>query len=325
MRSVLKKLYLHIGAHKTATTYLQNLFCVNADQLAQKGLLYPRAGQAFEAHHLLPWALNEDSAELEDIPVWQEVFAEIDRSECDTVLLSSEDFEWSRHIARLRPLGKRYDVRIVFFLRSPETYLESYYNQLVKDFETREARTLEQYISESSLFFLDPRRILNKWADVFGKKAINLQLFDRETRKIGVERVLLDTLGCKAKFDFEPPQLSVLHKTSLAPDALEYLRLCNPHFTHKKGHFQYVMKLAERVAKHPGAFETTRAGLLSLPAKRTILGRFSNQNKAVAKMYLGQDKNPFPVESATSHRDFDTRLAIAGPNLVAKVAALLSH
>ncbi|MFD2858417.1 hypothetical protein ACFSZS_31685 [Seohaeicola zhoushanensis] len=152
-----KTLHIHIGSHKTATTTLQNTFAVSSDLLEHAGVLYPATGRKFQAHHPLAWQLRDTAqsgTSLEDLGDWPATLQEIDASSASQVIISSEDFEWLQDLSRLELLKDRYDVRVLFYIRSPERYLESYYNQLVKDFQTREARTLETYVAEQPLFFL---------------------------------------------------------------------------------------------------------------------------------------------------------------------------
>ncbi len=87
-----KRLFLHIGSHKTATTFLQNSLTRNAPALRDLGLLYPKAGRIHGAHFKLCWALKEpatrDSA-LEDLDDWAALFQEIDAAPEEIVVLST--------------------------------------------------------------------------------------------------------------------------------------------------------------------------------------------------------------------------------------------
>lgn len=51
-----RRVFLHIGAPKTGTTYLQRLLDANRDRLAGLGLLYPDLGN--DAHHTAAWGLR---------------------------------------------------------------------------------------------------------------------------------------------------------------------------------------------------------------------------------------------------------------------------
>lgn len=323
-----KTLHFHIGSHKTATTVLQNTFATNGDLLAGAGLIYPQAGRKFGAHFPLGWQLlNQDTAHiaLEDLGDWPTMLAEVDASPADHAILSSEDFEWINDLERLQGLSARYDVHVVFYMRSPEQYLESYYNQLVKDYQSREGRTLETYMAETSLFFLNNVRILNRWSALFGPENITVRLFDRRHLKGGILEDFMDAIGCRAEIAFREPDMSVLQKVSLPPDALEFIRLSNPHLQRQDGHHRFIVDLVRIAQSRRDDLQRTRSGLLSLPAKRNILRRFAPMNRQVARTHLGSDQSPFPESEASPHPDFDTRLPEADASVMARVAAMIRN
>ena len=323
-----KRLVIHIGSHKTATTFLQNTFAINLPVLDELGILYPKAGRIYGAHHQLAWSLRKPetaSNDLLSLDHWPDLVEEIDRSDHDLVIISTEDFEWIGDISRLTELSLRYDVIVVFYLRSSDSYLESYYNQLVKDFSSRESRTIEQYITESSLFFLDTATILDRWSKVFGPKAIRLRLFSKLHLPNGIEYDFLEAIGFKKKVVFKPAELSILHKVSLPPDALDYLRLCNPYFAKQDGHHDFVVNLVKLANSKSDSLQRTNAGLLSLEGKQNILRRFRISNKQAMSAYCNIDRAPFLAADATDHKDYSSRLSSVTPDIMAYVAAMVRN
>ena len=321
-----KRLVIHIGSHKTATTFIQSTFFRNRDLLERAGILYPRAGEIYQGHFKLVWSLKESAGSnvrLEDDPEWKALLDEIEGSGCDTVLVSSEDFEWFQGVDRLAPLRDRFDVRILYYMRSPEGYLESYYNQVVKDFQTRETRTLERYMAEHSLFFLNNDRILRRWSRVFGVENLSVRVFRKGAFPNGIHRDVLYAIGKTVEGEFREAHTSILQKVSLPPDALEFLRLGNRFFAESAGHHAFVASLVAICQEHRDALQRTRAGLLSLAAKQNVLRRFQEANRAVARLYLGREDSPFNPEDATPHPDYENRLAEANAEIVAHVAALI--
>ncbi len=320
-----KRLCIHIGSHKTATTFLQNSFSINQPVLDKLGILYPKAGRIYGAHHQMAWSLRKpETADkpLTELDHWPALIDEAAASPHQQVVISSEDFEWIGNLERLAALREWFDVTVVFYLRSSDSYLESYYNQLVKDFGSRETRTLEEYIAEASLFFLETNVILNRWAEIFGKEAIRLRLFGKEHLPDGIEYDFLRTIGVNAKPAFKPAEVSILHKVSLPPDALDYLRLCNLHLTKSEGHHDFVVHLVQMAAASSDKLQKTRAGLLSLEAKRNLLRRFRQGNRQAMNQYRGIDRVPFPADNAKPHPDYDGRLAVASAEIMAYVGVL---
>ena len=321
-----KRLFLHIGSHKTATTFLQSSLASSPAALSQLGLLYPKAGRIYDAHFQLVWALNDRalaSRTLQDIPVWAEVLEEIDASPHPTVLLSAETFGWGTDVTRLAVLAKRYDVQVIYYLRSPDSHLESFYNQVVKDFDTKEQRPLERYMTEDPLGILDTTKILNPWAEMFGRDAIKLRLFGKSFLPGGILADFLRTMGYTTVPAFNAAADSAQHKVSLPPDALEYLRLSNPWLTERGGHHEFVVRLVKLTHAHPDAFQETRAGILSPRARQVLRLRFRANQLHAVHAYLGPRRTPFPANDAPDFPGYDTRMPEADAKVMGKVAALI--
>lgn len=324
-----KRIFLHIGSHKTATTFLQNSFANNPAALAEIGVLYPRSGMIYQAHFKLSGELRDRAlAErpLDRLPEWAAMLAEIDASPLQTILLSSEEFGWGTDPERLAVLAERYEVKIVFYLRSPDSHMESFYNQFVKDFITRESRTLETYIAEEPLTFLDTAKLLKPWAEIFGPEAICLRLFDKAFLPDGILPDFLRVLGAKKIPVFRAPDVSILHKVSLPPDALEYLRLTNPWLHRQAGHHDYVLRLIQIAQKNADALQETRSGILSLKARQMLRLRFRSSQAAATRAYMGSDQAPFaPGDAPPPPADFDRRKPEADALLMGRVAAMLRN
>ena len=325
-----KQLFLHIGSHKTATTFLQGSLARNAPVRRKLGLLYPRAGRIHEAHFRLCWELKDPALAdrpLESLPSWAELLAEIDAAPQKRVVLSSEEFGLGLDPARLGMLTAQFDVQVIFYLRSPDGYAESFYNQFVKDFDTREGRTLERYVTEEKLFFLDTMQLLRPWAELFGPGAIRLRLYDRaRLAEGGILGDFLGLLGFARWPEFRPPARSVLQKVSLPPDALEYLRLSNPWLERREGHHKFVVQLAGMAETHGADLQQTRGGILSLHDRQTLRRRFAHSNAQAVRLFLDSDHTPFPADAAPPPPgDFDTRLPEADGHVMGKVAAMIRN
>lgn len=324
-----KRLFLHIGSHKTATTFLQNSFANNSAALAEIGVLYPRSGMIYQAHFKLSGELRDralNARSLELLPEWAAAMAEIDASPLPMALISSEEFGWGLDPQRLAVLTDRYDVQVIFYLRSPDSYMESFYNQFVKDFITREARTIETYIAEEALGFLEAFRLLRPWAEIFGDQAIKLRIFDKGSLPDGILPDFLRVLGANKMPVFRAPDVSVLQKVSLPPDALEYLRLSNPWLVRQAGHHDFVLRLVQMAQAQSDLLQETRAGLLSLRARQMLRSRFRHSQTLAVKTFMGVDRTPFPIMDAPPPpADFDLRKPEADARVMGRIAAMLRN
>lgn len=324
-----KKLVLHIGSHKTATTYVQSTLAANPDVLGAMSVLYPKAGRIYDAHFRLGWKLRApelaDTA-LEDIDEWAAVIAEIQASDAEIAILSSEEFGLFTDPARLAPLRRHFDVTVIAYLRSPDSYLESFYNQFVKDFVTRETRTLATYIAEQNLFFLEIRRILEPWREIFGTGAIRLRPFDAALTEKGIVTDFFETIGFRDMPALAEPGSGILQKVSLPPDALEYLRFANAGLDREEGHHAFVVQLVKMAQAQRGRLDSTRAGILSLKARQNLRRRFAGAYGWAARTFLNSDRTPFaPMDAPPPPADFHSRPEEADARTLGRVAAMIQN
>lgn len=139
-----KKIYIHIGSPKTATSSIQNYLFDNRELLLSKGYLYPEKCSSHTAHHPLCVDINRGRGrEVQSFwygdkvtpgTAWDELIDEINSSDANNVILSSElffvfDEEGFQIISEKL---SSYEVEIVCFIRSEDQLFNSFYNQDVK-------------------------------------------------------------------------------------------------------------------------------------------------------------------------------------------------
>lgn len=128
-------LVLHVGPHKTATTWLQRNFHHNAAALEKAGWLYPQTGERVAiAHHDLSdnqkEILDEKSRRVAQLRKILDRAAEKNLN----ILLSSEGFDkWRPNVlAKLREMVAPHELKIVYTLRDPVSLVYSIWQQKVK-------------------------------------------------------------------------------------------------------------------------------------------------------------------------------------------------
>ncbi|SOC35154.1 hypothetical protein SAMN05892877_101212 [Rhizobium subbaraonis] len=126
------RLVMHIGPHKTATTYMQANFHHNAEDLQRRGWLYPVVGERVAtAHHDLSdnegQFLRRKGKAFED---FLKVIRKADREGLN-VLLSSEGFRrWKKeHFEAIREIIGERRLHVVYALRDPLDTLYSFWAQ----------------------------------------------------------------------------------------------------------------------------------------------------------------------------------------------------
>ena len=196
-----KKLFLHIGQSKTGTTSLQKFLQDNRTHLKEKGFYYPDT--LYYGHlGLSDWLLKKfERKTFGLIPVDPQIdvsnrfdllHQEIEKSHCNTIVLSSELFFnlgddcWLEHseeiIQYLASQLKRYDVYVVCYIRQIESFVHSMYNQIIKDSSRYESLTNllnRWYITNN--YQINPIKVLDLYAKMFGKNKMLVRAFDRKS------------------------------------------------------------------------------------------------------------------------------------------------
>ena len=162
---------LHVGPHKTGTSYLQEAFVRTRPLLAGRGVLYPATWGRI-AHHGLPELLRSGA----DARLARQ-FAELGMAGYPTVLISVEGLATLPRAAieRLRALiGPDNPVRVVFYARSWADRLPSHWKQATREGGTQ---SLPEYLYQrvaqpSGSLLVNFGAGLRACAEVFGPEAL---------------------------------------------------------------------------------------------------------------------------------------------------------
>lgn len=223
--------FLHSGAPKTGTSYLQMLFARHTDQLAAQGLLYPHnafvagaregritSGNGVEmANYIRPGLPHKIPDKAAFLPRFDRMLAEAEGQD----LLFSSEFLFFQPNGRtdaivecLRRHG--YDARAIYLVRDIATAARSTYSQEVK--RSGEARTFQDFLTTWDPQYRAHIALLNR---AFG--AANVQVFNYEEHKDRLaDLVFGDVLG--RSIAVAPSQ--VINR-SLESKELEFLRIFN--------------------------------------------------------------------------------------------------
>ncbi len=172
----MNKTIIHIGPHKTGSTYLQSCFRQYRDALRARGILVPDAWEhpGNGSQTVLVAALRDGG----DFEGAKETMAKIRAEGAQTLLLSAEDLCTLGvvQLQRLRDLLGDTAVTIVYYVRRTSDLLFSSWQEDVKH---TTSMTFPEYTlmhlrnPEISLFFnLDVR--LKSFVEVFGKDSIRI-------------------------------------------------------------------------------------------------------------------------------------------------------
>lgn len=218
---MLRRLYIHIGAHKTATTTIQRTCWQERATLAQHDVLYPETNIYHFGHHRLAFALkSRRDPKRGDIPDFEEEMEAlrnaIERADQSRILISSEAF-FVMHRAKLKRLRAGLDgidVRVIAFVRRQDDYLLSLYNQNARMVGNDFNRPLRSHVANprgigGEISFL---RWLNLWREAFGADAIHLLRYeDRDPLAAALDIVGLPEglITARNRVNVSPPAMVV--------------------------------------------------------------------------------------------------------------------
>ena len=197
------EIFIHVGAGKTGTSALQGFFHLNHSELQRAGLTVPKIGvdksENTLAHHLLCGAGR--FAEFDPFPLWKEI-AKLDDSK---ILVSSEilhsRISHSDGIAfysQVKDILEGFDIKIIFYIRREDQWIQSAYEQWVKTGELRSGETVDELADR---FNRSQPSQIRKFAEIFGEEAIIVRPYEKCQLKNGD---IIDDFLTTVKIPFDP-------------------------------------------------------------------------------------------------------------------------
>lgn len=187
----MSKLVLHIGSHKTGSTYIQKFLAVNNEELESRGVRVfskDTFGGDKAGGNLNCWfdhsALKNSGVHIVDGLV--EALAESKSKEIGTVIASSEIFSWIFDPTIINKLSKLFDffddIKVVCFLRRQDKLALSHYQQRIRtkaerSFFSGNNKALPKYQKHYDHYY-DYNNRIGFWAAAFGHQNLEIRLFD---------------------------------------------------------------------------------------------------------------------------------------------------
>ncbi|WP_415920325.1 glycosyltransferase family 2 protein [Tateyamaria sp. SN6-1] len=152
-----KRLVLHVGLHKTGTTFVQHHLLHHRAALSKQGVLIPETGfervrtgrpGALSGHQGLARALRDD-----DDATWAAFHDEVAAASARTVLVSAENLSFptepdrASRIAHLfERLGHWASIDVIAMVRAPHAYIEAFHAEWVASAHPGGARRLSEML-----------------------------------------------------------------------------------------------------------------------------------------------------------------------------------
>ena len=187
-----KKLFIHIGSHKTGTSSIQRFLFENKLYLSQSDYVY------FDQHHdggrdstAGTWINTENTRYTEPrIKNIERLARKLGNLQENNVVISSEMFSWLFHadeLKRFRMLLNNYfnEIKVIAYLRRQDLQLISHHQQGSKGpvpasyFYGNEETALPTY-SKHFDKYLDYNSRIGIWGDAFEDENIIIRVFEKE-------------------------------------------------------------------------------------------------------------------------------------------------
>ncbi len=172
-----KQLFIHIGMHKTATTLLQNTFQDYHAILLEKDVWYDRR----EGYDLGTVMMGESPLPEDKITSYQAQFHTLHETcGADKIFWSCEGFtgDFTRNYSHHKMLAKDlaaitqgYDVTLIATVRRQDSFIESAYQQMVKQGDLRDFSTFQQRVNIRKF---DWYKLLTGYKSYFPDSAIHV-------------------------------------------------------------------------------------------------------------------------------------------------------
>lgn len=336
---MLDKVYLHIGAPKTGTSILQSYLAQNRQTLLSKGVLYPVTISAHrgvyknkESHHLLTysWAGTSQLVGWENFTLFksEKFFSRVERfckeRSISKMILSAENTYWLPCLLNVKDFIddseywekkydyvkqiyndlKNYDTKIVIYLRRQDHWIQSWYNQHVKNGFPLPKVVME--FAEQSKALLDFKSHLDLYADFFGKENIIVRAYEKEQLGQGLFQNFSECVGIKETTNIKLYQ-KPRYNAQLPRDVLEFLNICNqlPIDQYKRNWLKLLIRKIANQFESNIVFQ--KQDLLSSENRIDLIREYEHINYKIATDYLNRkDGILFYEDMPRSEEEYNT-------------------
>jgi hypothetical protein len=303
------KILIHIGAHKTGTSSIQLFMHQNHQRLLNRGILYPHSGIRRYGHHALALSCKPSSRSGEKTGLGfdgelEPILREIEAASVEQCVLSSEAFFVTdpEKIQRLASAFSGADIRILAFVRRPDTMFMSIYTNRLKKLKKKAdlaKLSYHQYLERPDRLSrdLEFETQIDIWAGVFGRQNIDLRRVE--------EGDSVDAMMSAIGIDPESPLAADLKdglplrgNRARSNEALALLKLAKETLDDEKAVREVWDYCRARLPK------TAARSFLSPSERRRIISFFEASNARLFASF-GYSFNPYSLENLAIDDDDD--------------------
>jgi hypothetical protein len=320
-----KKLFIHIGLNKAASTTIQTGLFENRRQLAGNGIFIPMTGKPPHrgaGHQNIAWEIIKHKRYRANLGGINELLVELESTQLPTTIITSEYFSLfdQSQKKKLRRKLSNYSVIIIIYVRRQDKWLQSLWSEITKMGLC--GATFEKYTQPKNIRRLlgsfnasDYYDLVFKWGKFFGHDHIKVRVLEKEWIVSHPFHDLLFTCGVDNYGDYPIPE-----SMNVSPGirTLETIRGLTVNLTSRGFTHPEIGKVASWVRKYgdQNGWNNQKLNLIDEAAYNKIMGLFEESNKKLANKYLNRSKlftetfdhqptTNFKIEDLSSEELFD--------------------
>jgi hypothetical protein len=203
-RNAPRRLYVHIGTHKTGTTSIQRFLLDQAALLSLDDIYVPRTGLVEFGHHGVAWELRK-AVRGDHV---KQLLEELGDTRHSRMVISSEDFEYLQHypieLHIFAETIRAQNIQPIFVVsfRNRADYLQSLVAELKKHGEHHEMGWYEKQLAETDAirikgdwyFDFNRVRFVETWKQITKAEMIVMD-YDKSVAGLGVVPSFLKVIG----------------------------------------------------------------------------------------------------------------------------------
>ena len=280
-----RRLIFHIGAHRTATSALQDYLADNKRQLRSRGVVYPFQVRRHLKQMNALFTGRRDPAELAET-----LTARADKRDADihTILLSDEDICMREDLGLLARFREWFDVKIVFTLRRQDTWLESWFFQNIKwQWNPKLAHcTFDEFMAQRESFhWIHYDRYVRHLEDLFGAENLILNVMEKDQMPDGPIAAFSDSIGLTDRTGFtEPSHMNA----SFSPEISEFMR-CLPLDAAPVEYRNQLTSACAQIDAKRGRNTKSSERLLPHADRVALMAEYDPGNRALARRHFDRE------------------------------------
>ena len=293
-----RKLFIHMGVHRTATTTIKKTMLKNQTFLNEHNIFLP---QYVKRHAKILAPVQQGRAGVETVVNKLNALADKHSSSIDTILLSDENMCMLKDFSFLKPLCRFFDVKVIFAMRRQDLWLESWWPLNVAwqgNIRFSHIPWTDFLVDRERFYWIHYDRWLQHLEELLGIENMRTYVFEHSQMPDGAVAMFCRQFGLDDISGMIPLNKSHVN-ISFLPEVSEFIRYL-PLDEVKPSVRMKLIQAMSSIDKTLRSENPARL-LMSPDERRNVMQEYEAGNKAVAQRYFSREQlffEPMPDSMA---------------------------